>query len=205
MKLFQHLTSTQANALRHLLAVCGVMLASCAHLAPGAVYAGGMTYPKTVVSLHDGFVLTHQAGPLCKDHSRPEVGTADSQSTFSIHALNQGSQKLCEAPSFLSDPKFEGEFADYYRKNDQLKVFQSATGSTVLIVEDRSPTFPHVALLLLREESNGIWHSSELMAPHIAGDRSKNLYGLYAEVVGITDNDVMFADQDKRWSEPFAK
>jgi hypothetical protein len=118
--------------------------------------------------------------------------------------IDASGHKLCECPSGLSDPKYAGEFEDYYRQNDEITVRQSVTGDSILIVEDRSPTFPRIALLLLSKDAQGTWHSKELLAPHVRGSPS-NIYGYYASVIDINDSKIRFSTGQKQWSEEIAK
>ncbi|BCU75866.1 hypothetical protein [Luteolibacter sp. LG18] len=123
-----------------------------------------MTYPRTVVPLASGGELVHHAGKACSadDESRPLVGGGDGARTWSKWSLvSSAGTPLAEAPSFLSDPSGEGEFAENYRKNDRGLVFESPTGKTIVIVEDRSPTFPRRAYLMLRNTGTH-WSYREL-------------------------------------------
>lgn len=192
------------DVVRHLAGVCMLMATSCIHQVAAPLYIGAPTYPETEIGLKDGMLLKHIAGPNCKDESRPEVGTGDTDRTFSRYELTDLSGlKLCESPSGLSDPKYEHEeFRDYYRKHDRIEVFQSESGRSILIVEDRSPTFPKVALPLLQQDTENRWKQSELIFPHIRGTRPK-IYGFYAVVREITDSSVLFSHDKKLWSEKF--
>ncbi len=196
---------TLRGVVKHLAVVCILVVTSCAHQFVAPVYNGAPTYPETEIALKGGVILKHIAGRYCEDESRPEVGTSDRARTFSRYDLTDlHGHKLCESPSGLSDPKYNGEFEDYNRKNDRIEIFQSESGHSVLIVEDRSPTFPRVALLLLQRDKDGRWKHSELFCPHIQGTPI-NIYGSYPPVKGITDSEVCFDYGKKRKSEPFAK
>ena len=182
-------------------------MSSCAHQRVEPSYVGKLTYPVTELQLKTGLKLKHIAGAPCAhdDESRPEVGTSDGSRTWSVYQLIDASgSKLCECPSGLSDPKYAGEFEDYYRQNDEITVRQSVTGNSILIVEDRSQAFPRIALLLLTKDAQGVWHSKELLAPHVRG-LPPNIYGSYASVIDINESSIRFSTGEKQWSEEIAK
>ena len=198
-----------AHAKQHAVGLLSLLvISSCAHkptTPADTVYAGKLSYPVTKFQLKNGLSLKHVSGAPCSDESRPEVGTSDGSRTFSVYKLLADSGKeLCECPSGLADPKYGGEFETYYRENDTVRVMQSRTGNTILITEDRSPTFPRIALLLMRKDETGVWHSSELLAPHMPGS-PPNIYGHYLGAADITDSHIRFSTGQKQWSETFEK
>jgi hypothetical protein len=202
------LTANLLASAKLLFACCGLLvLPSCAHKPVGPSYYGKLAYPVTELQLKAGLKLKHVAGAPCAndDERRPEVGTSDGSRTCSVYELiDESGRKLCECPSGLSDPKYAGEFEDYYRQNDQITVRQSTSGNSVLIIEDRSPTFPRIALLLLTKNAQGAWQSRELLAPHVRGS-PPNIYGYYASVIDIDDSTIRFSTGEKQWSEKIAK
>jgi len=196
---------TLPDVVKHLAVVCMLVVTSCAHQFVAPLYNGAPTYPETEIALKGGVTLKHFAGRNCEDESRPEVGTSDRARTFSRYELTDlHGHKLCESPSGLSDPKYDGEFEGYNRKNDRIEIFQSESGRSLLIVEDRSPTFPRVALLLLQRDKDGHWKQRELLSPDIQGTPA-NIYGSCPPVKGITDSEVCFGYGKKLKSETFAK
>ncbi len=56
----------------------------------------------------------------------------------------------------------------------------------------------------MRKDATGVWHSSELLAPHMPGS-PPNIYGHYLEAADITDSHIRFSTGHKQWSETFAK
>ena len=98
----------------------------------------------------------------------------------------------------LSDPRWETEFRDYYRTGDQITVYASNSANTILIVEDRSPAYPHAEYLLLQRTTSG-WARSELdvrllpLRPGPPVDKS------YPRVVGFSDTKIWFEWHD--WSK----
>ena len=199
-----------AHAARCVLAILALGSVSCASQPPSAAYNAAPTYPITKIRLHGGLSLEHKAGPECHDESRPDIGVTDGMRTYSIYELRDSlGNKVCEIPSGLSDPEDAGiDFKSYYRENDKLSVFQSASGHTVLIVEDRSPTFPRIALLLVKQSENGDWTPSQISAPYLKPVRNRQhypIFGSYPTVVGISDSKVTFEFGSKRWSEHFTK
>lgn len=210
MGLFTRANEMILHAARLVLASVALGLASCASEMPPATYYGVLTYPATEVCLRNGLLLKHKAGPPCNydDESRPKVGVCDSMRSFSTYVLLDGEKKLCEVPSGLSDAKYGGiDFEEYYRKYDRLGVFQSETGKTILISEDRSPTFPRLALLLVQQDQLGAWHYSQLNPPYsdpIPPSRGP-VFGHYHDVVGITDSSVTFRDGHRVHTERISK
>lgn len=181
------------------LALITLLLASCAAQNTFKGTRVSPKYPETTVSLTDGKRLIHLAGRPCSTDERPEVGVADAERTFSswkVEAAN--GDLLCEAPSFLADPAFAGEFADHYRKEDSIEIFESASGRTILIVEDRSPTFPRKAYLLLSRQSAGDWKFSELLIQSNQGidewRKQGHQYAGYPAVLSLSDDSVVVDD-----------
>jgi hypothetical protein len=89
----RHLTlvkGTMPDVVRHLAGVCMLMATSCVHQVAAPLYIGAPTYPETEIGLKDGLLLKHIAGPNCKDESRPEVGTGDTDRTFLVTTKNFG-------------------------------------------------------------------------------------------------------------------
>ena len=204
---FQSAINLLAPAKLHFAWLLLFALSSCAHERVAPSYAGKLTYPVTELQLKGSLKLKHVAGAPCAndDESRPSVGTSDGSRTRSVYELRDASgRKLCECPSGLSDPKYAGEFENYYRQNDEITVRQSVTGNSILIVEDRSPTFPRIALLLLNKDAQGMWHSKELLAPHVRGS-PPNIYGFYSSVIDINDSTIRFSTGKKQWSEQITK
>lgn len=142
------------------------LLCSCASNTTIATYKGRVSYPRTEVGLKSSLKLVHIAGRPCDDESRPLVGSSDRERTYSEWSLIAGDgSTLAHAPSFLSDPAFADEqFDRYYRENDQVEIYESASGNTLLIVEDRSPTFPRRAYLSLRN-TGAEWVFREIILP----------------------------------------
>ena len=177
-----------------------VVLASCAVTDTKPAFHNAPTYPTTTIQLAGGKSITHQAGRPCTTEERPEVGVSDRERTFSQWQLFGPDRKmLVSAPSFLSDPAFAGEFKDYYRQNDRVDVFESASGNTVVIVEDRSPTFERRAYMLLTKDSQGHWSYRELLLESFApkSERSRPEFSgpsdlTYPTILEVTDTHLRY-------------
>lgn len=184
-----------------------VALAGCAGTDTKPVFSNTPTYPTTSILLPSGRNLIHQAGPPCTTGKRPEVGASDSERTFSEWNLRSSTEHepLVTAHSFLSDPKYAGEFEDYYRLEDVVEVFESASSKTIVIVEDRSPTFERRAYLLLREGADGNWNSTEiLLKPYLPKNTGRQgdpafrgaLSYTYPIILEITDTHLRYTTRD---------
>jgi hypothetical protein len=171
------------------------------------VFSNAPTYPTTSIQLASGKNLTHLAGRPCTTEERPEVGVSDRERTFSEWHLGSGADQkpFVKAPSFLSDPKYSPGSEVYYRSNDLVDVFESASGNTVVIVEDRSPTFPRRAYLLLRGDAEGNWSSQELLLENylpadIRGPGDPAFRGpldyKYPEILEVTDSHLRYTSKD---------
>jgi hypothetical protein len=104
---------------------------------------------------------------------------------------------LVSSPSFLSDPTYAGEFEDYYRRDDRTVVFQSSSGNTIVIVENRSPNYPRRAYILLSRGAQGNWSHRELLLEaflpaHKSDQSSPEFRGpldfVYPEIFEVTDS-----------------
>src|SRR5262245_25559954 len=128
--------------------ISSFVLAACASLPvpPSTAFDSRPRYPVTTIPLSSSLVLRHVAGPPCDHNSdaRPQIGSEGSRTFSTYELLDANGTKLFTAPSMLSDPGRElAEFRDYYRTNDQITVLMSNSKNTILIVEDRSPAYPH--------------------------------------------------------------
>ncbi|MFO1485105.1 MAG: hypothetical protein U1F71_17225 [Verrucomicrobiaceae bacterium] len=187
-----------------------MLISSCAHeSAPKQSYAGKLTYPETRIALPHGLALTHHAGEIGDEDVQADDAEVKARTTSTYHLTNGDGQMLASCGSSLSDPKFCGEFESYNRQYDDLTIFVSKTGRTVLIIEDRSPCYPHIELRLMRQKADGKWESSKLIPPHFRTDTTKtpvvNPYGSFAGIEGVTDSSVLFSHNKRHWTEPFAK
>lgn len=184
------------------LALLSVLLASCAAQNTFDGKRVSPRYPETTINLTDGKRLVHHAGRPCSTEERPEVGVTDAERTFSKWKIEDPNGRILgEAPSFLSDPAYAGEFADAFRKEDSIEVFESKSGNTVLIVEDRSPTFPRKSYLLLSRQPAGDWRFSELLIQSNQGiDEWRKLgheYPGHPSVMSISDDAIVVDDLGK--------
>lgn len=184
-----------------------LLLAACAaHPAPmRTVFDGRPQYPVTVIPVSPGLTLRHVAGPPCDYGSNacPPIGSEGAR-TFSKYELAGASGKtLFNAPSMLSDPDSEpAEFRSSCLANDRIKVFASATGNTLLIVEDRSPAGPAQAHILLRLLSGPAWTWSQfnpppIKDPHRPPEGQSGYH--FPEVAGLSDTEVWLKANGKRW------
>lgn len=183
-------------------------LVSCATTETKPVFSKPPTYPTTTIKLDSAKVLTHQAGRPCMSDERPDVGVSDGERTFSEWHLrdSQNERLLVSAPSFLSDPKYEElEFQDYYRRGDLIEVFESVSGNTILIVEDRSPTFARRAYILLSKNKDNDWNYKELilesyLPSRIAGINDPRFSGptdyIYPGILELTDTHLTYTSRD---------
>lgn len=180
-------------------------LVGCATNEQKPVFRSAPTYPKTSIQLSGDKTLTHNSGPPCLTTERPEVGVSDRERTFSEWYLSgSGGKLLVSSPSFLSDPAYAGEFQDYYRKNDVVKVFESGSGNTIVIVEDRSPAYPRRAYILLRGDSIGNWTCRELLLESFMPPQRNDLnspdfsglYGSYPEILEVTDSHLRYTSRN---------
>jgi hypothetical protein len=188
------------------LSLIALLLASCATTGTKPTFIGAPTYPKTEIHLASGDNLIHQAGRPCKTTERPEVGVTDGERTYSgWHLKTADGKLLVSAPSFLSDPAYAGEFEDYYRREDRVKVFESGSGNTIVSVEDRSPTFPRQAYILLRRDSQDKWSCRELRLESYSPSRAKQpnspdfrgpLDNVYPEIMDVTDKYVRYSGRN---------
>lgn len=197
------------SLMKELLTLLSVALGliSCATTDTKPIYRGRPTYPNTLVRLASGNTLTHQAGPTCNSEDRPEVGVSDRERTYSEWYLrsNLDQRVILRSPSFLSDPKGAGEFEDYYRRNDLVEVFESTSGDSILIVEDRSPTFARRAYILLRKDINDRWGYKELLLDpylpsRISGTNDPRFSGppdwIYPDIIELSDTHIRFTSRD---------
>ncbi len=163
------------------------------------VYDGGLTYPVTQIDLGSGLQLRHLAGRPCEHASNehPAVGS-DGERTCSIYELTETSDKVVlTAPSMLFDPQYaEAEFEAYHRENDHVSAHVSPSGQSILIVEDRSPTYPRRAQILLQRDSEGRWSWTDLVIPSHAREpeelNASSMFPGFLDVVSITDSHVIF-------------
>jgi len=179
------------------ISLIALLLASCATTGTKPTFVGAPTYPTTEIHLASGNNLIHQAGRPCKTTERPEVGVTDGERTYSEWILKAPDGRLLvSAPSFLSDPAYGGEFEDYYRREDRVKVFESGSNNSIIIVEDRSPSLPRQAYLLLRRDSKENWSRRELRLDSYLPARAKGpknpgfrgtLDEVYPEILEVTD------------------
>ena len=182
-----------------------LMLAGCATTGTRRTFSGTPTYPKTTIHLARGRILIHQAGRPCRTTDRPEVGVTDCERTYSEWSLRTPDDKLLvNAPSFLSDPTYAGEFGDYYRREDCVEVFESESGNTILIIEDRSPTFPRRAYLMLSRDAQDHWGCRQLLLDSYAPARSKGpaspgfrgpLDEVYPGILKLTDGYLQYSGE----------
>ncbi len=188
-------------------AILTLSLVGCATTDTTPIFRGAPTYPTTTAKLASGKVLTHQAGRPCATDERPEVGVSDRERTFSEWYLRSSEDQglLATAPSFLSDPKYEGgEFQDYYRRSDLVEVYESISGNTILIVEDRSPTFARRAYILLRKICDNSWGHTELLLDAYPPSRIKDTNDpafsgppdyIYPDILELTDSHLRYTSR----------
>ncbi len=173
-----------------------LMLVGCATTDTKPTYNGAPTYPRTTIHLAGGNTLVHQADRPCMTNDRPAVdGGERTYSMWSLNAPND--QILVNAPSFLTDPTYAGQFEEYYRRDDLVQVFESGSGNTVLILEDRSPTFPNRAHFILRRDAQGHWSCREVLLESYLPKENKGVASpspqspldeVYPEILEVTDS-----------------
>ncbi len=184
-----------------------ILLASCAAPDSGKVdpvFNGPLTYPKTQIQVSPGMKLIHEAGALDSE-GRSYVGTPrprDVSSKWTLRANNQ-SDPLITALSNLTDPSYAGEFEAYNRENDRITVFESKTGSTILVVEDRSPAYPDKDYILFRHLPNGSWSVTTLkLEPYRRDGNPDRLYAVFPGIINLTDSGLRCtAPKGTRWVE----
>lgn len=193
-------------AIQSLAVLC---LMSCAHKQPSPgnstaaaaelVFSGKLTYPETRISLPDNLTLVHLARRYSDED--PRAGQAVAQKTSLYELRDAESSKLAEGTSHLSDPKFGGEFEDYFRQHDTLSVMRSPSGNTLYIVEDRSPTHPHEEHRLFQKSGSG-WSFTKLTPVTWRSAPGHPLDSSYAHVCALTDTEVHFEGGGRQWSAP---
>jgi hypothetical protein len=171
---------------------------------PTTAFDSHPRYPVTVIELSPSLSLRHFAGAPCDYNSdaRPQIGSEGTRtfSTYDLVATDQ--RKSFSAPSMLSDPQRElAEFRAYYRANDRITVLTSSSKNTILIVEDRSPTFPNRAHILLRRASDSTWAWSQLDVPTFPRYGPPTAKS-FAHVVGLSDTTIWFSADGRAWSQP---
>ncbi len=148
------------------------LMAACAPDGVGPVFSAAPSYPETSVRVAAG----------TWEH-RTDGGDAAWQ-------LVDGSGRvLLTVPSFLSDPELAGpEFAAYHRAHDRAEVWESATGNTVLLMEDRSPNYPDRRYMVARRDAAGNWSwRTPGLGPYRTA-RGRELVDLaYPEILGLSD------------------
>jgi hypothetical protein len=172
-----------------------LILAGCATTDNKPTYSGPPTYPRTTIHLAGGNTLVHQADRPCMTNDRPAVNSGErTYSKWSLSSAN--GQTLVNAPSFLSDPTYAAEFEEYYRRDDLVQVFESVSGNTVLILEDRSPTFPNRAYFMLRRDAQEHWTCREvLLQSYLPKQNTRvaspappsSLQEIYPSILEVTD------------------
>lgn len=164
-------------------------------------------YPVTTIELSSSLSLRHIAGPACDDNSndRPKIGPEGYRSYSVYNLLDKNGGVLFTAPSMLSDPKTAAQFQSYYRKNDRMSVYTSPSKNTILIVEDRSPTFPCKAHILLQRIPDMSWAWSQIKVPTFRqpGPYYGPLSLVYPEVAGLNDAEVWLKAEGKTWPQKF--
>jgi hypothetical protein len=143
------------------------------------------------------------------DPQAPAVGSEGTRSS-SFFELEDGEGKVqLTFPSRLTLPgPWDGEFKEYYLKHDEIRVCSSDSGRTLLIVEDRSPTFPHQAHHLVRfRETDGREEVSwmELRPDYERPPDGMGFGAPYAQppvVEGLTDDRVVWRLWGRVWNEP---
>lgn len=142
-------------------------------------------------------MLTHKAGELGDEDFSADASTK-TMSRYEV--MDKKGRKLAECSSSLSDPKFCGEFEAYHRANDSIAVMHSPSGSTILIIEDRSPNFPNQEHRII-QIANGASRAFKLRAERIHSNPHHPLDSTYATVLGISDTDVFYMNGEKSWSK----
>jgi hypothetical protein len=128
---------------------------------------------------------------------RPPVGS-EGEKTRSVYELRSASgQVLITAPSMLYDPKYAStDFENYNRRSDRISLHISSSGKSILIVEDRSPTFPCRAHILLQRQKNGTWSWTDLKVAAVREQGKEqsvvDVYGHYPEIAAINDTALFF-------------
>jgi hypothetical protein len=184
-----------------------LLLASCAAPDGGnikPVFNGPLTYPKTEIQVSNGMKLVHEAGALDSE-GRPYVGTPkprDVPSKWSLRTDNQAAP-LMTALSNLTDPSYSGEFEAYNRENDRITVYESDTGSTILIVEDRSPAYPNKDYTLFRRLASGKWSTNRLqLEPYLPTGGNPPLDFVFPQIIELRDTRLACTSANgTRWVE----
>lgn len=181
------------------------LLSSCVHEIYAPSFKVVPTYPETTIRLGHGLVLKHKTAKFGDEDDLPKHVPISEVARYEL--FNQHGRKLGESTSSLSDPKFAGvDFESSFRNDDKIEVFVSASGLTILVVEDRPHAVPVTELRLIELAQDKAWRASKLLAPHFNTDSNMKplVYGSYATVRGITDSTVLFSHGKRNWSEKFA-
>lgn len=176
-------------------------------------FQGRPTYPVTVIPLPHGRLLRHLPTESfnAADEGLPEpLGEGvPSHSRYRIEVAE--GLVLLEFRSMLSLPSSkDGEFEAYYRENDEITVFVSTSGNTILLVEDRSPTFPNAVFHLIRfQNGQARWTlmevEAQLPSPAVGQTEGMSFRGplslSYPKVAGLTDESVIWTLDQRSWQE----
>lgn len=171
-------------------------------------YQGVPAYPVTVIPLPHRFVLRHLPTESV-DQLEEGVLSAGGEGPLSLSRFRvEGSDgmKVVEFPSMLSLPSAkDGEFEQYYRKNDEISIYVSGTGNTIILVEDRSPNFPNEVFHLIKLRAGSAhWERLGIAAarePVKEGSMPTSGYGQYPRLVALTDEVVTWESFGRVWKE----
>lgn len=151
-------------------------LAACAPGGVGPVFSAAPAYPVTSVRVLAG-TLEHRV-----------------EGEEAAWRLVDGSGSvLLTVPSVLSDPAVAGpEFEAYHRQNDLAEVWESASGGTLLILEDRSPNYPDRRYMVARRDAAGTWGwRTPGLGPYRTSGGRELVDLKFPDILGLTDEAIL--------------
>jgi hypothetical protein len=162
------------------------------------VFEGTPKYPVTKIPLPSGMELRHIARAKVFYREKGDERPLQPETESFYELRDFAGEVVLTDSSMLTDPALGSEeLRSYHKENDFVMVAVSATGNTILVVEDRSPYYPERSHFVLQRVSDDKWRSRGVDVPlGPEGEPPTSQY--WATVVGLNDEAVVVSLDGKK-------
>jgi hypothetical protein len=154
-----------------------------------------ISYPKSSMQLPGSITLFHIAGArvIGAPQNRVPVYCKNPIYTDSVYSVfDKNNNLVVSHPSALWLPETSDEFRHYYYANDKVSVYLSQSNRTILIIEDRSPTYPSRGFIVFQRSNRDIWTAFQPNSAYLWAITWSDGSAMYTyEIVGVTDKSIV--------------